>query len=64
MAIDNELTSEIAAALLTGKIREPHELRDLKETIIRVHRTLQKLSAESRRTRLILIGRKDEEGNH
>jgi hypothetical protein len=54
MAIDNELSSEIATALLTGKARDPHELRDLKETIIKVHTTLQKLYAESRKARLSL----------
>jgi hypothetical protein len=63
MAIDNELTSEIAAALLTGKTREPHELRHLKETIIRVHTMLQELSAESRKNRLLLSSTNEEEGS-
>ena len=48
MAIDSELSSKIATALLTGKRRDPQELRNLKETIIRIHSTLQQLSAESR----------------
>ena len=50
MAIDNELSSEIAAALLTGKERDPRELNDLKETVIKVHSTLQKLEADSRKS--------------
>jgi hypothetical protein len=64
MAIDNELSSEIAAALLTGKHREPHELRDLKEMIIKVHTTLQNLSAESRRNRILLKVAKETERAH
>jgi hypothetical protein len=44
MAIEHELSSEIAAALLTGKEREPSELNHLKETVFRVHSTLQQLT--------------------
>ena len=51
MAIDRELSSEIAAALLTGKERTPGELKVLKETVIKVHLTLQKLTAPLRRNR-------------
>jgi hypothetical protein len=49
MAIDNELSSEIATALLTRKERDPRELRKLKEMVIKIHTTLQQLSADSRR---------------
>jgi len=49
MAIDHELSSEIAAALLTGKDRTPHERNHLKQTVLRVHSTLQQLTAESRK---------------
>jgi hypothetical protein len=49
MAIDNELCSEIATALLTGREKDPRELNDLKETVIEVHSTLQRLAADSRR---------------
>jgi hypothetical protein len=48
MAIDHELSSEIATALLTGKKRTPGELKTLKETVIRVHLALQKLTAPLR----------------
>jgi hypothetical protein len=51
MAIDNELSSEIASALLTGKKRTPSELKSLKETVLKVHLTLQKLTAPWRRNR-------------
>jgi hypothetical protein len=51
MAIDHELSSEIAAALLAGKKRTPSELKALKETVIKVHLTLQKLTAPLRRNR-------------
>lgn len=61
MAIEHELSSEIAAALLTGKERTPSELNQLKETVFRVHSTLQQLTAESRRKRLILNASEDEE---
>lgn len=53
MAIEHELSSEIAAALLTGKEKAPNELNHLKETVFRVHSTLQQLTAESRRMRRV-----------
>ncbi len=61
MAIDHELSSEIAVALLTGKERSPAELNHLKETVFRVHRTLQRLTAESRRKRIVFRAAEDEE---
>ena len=54
MAIDHELSSEIAAALLAGKKRDPRELDALKDIVIRVHATLQKLTAETLRNRVPL----------
>jgi hypothetical protein len=51
MAIDHELSTEIATALLTGKKRTPRELKDLKETVVRVYLTLQQLAAQSRPSR-------------
>jgi len=54
MAIDNELSSEIATALLTGKERDARELNHLKEIVIKVHSTLQKLAADSRRSHVDL----------
>jgi hypothetical protein len=61
MAIEHELSSEIAAALLTGKERAPSELKHLKETLFRVHSTLEQLTAESRRKRVVFRASDDEE---
>lgn len=51
MAISNELSSEIASAILAAKDRSPQELKDLKEIVIMVHHTLQQLTQESRQSR-------------
>ena len=50
MAISNELSSEIAAAILAEK-KTPQELRQLKDVILRVHSALQEMSEEARETR-------------
>ena len=50
MAISNELSSEIAAAILVEE-KSPQELKQLKDVILRVHSELQKMSAEERATR-------------
>jgi predicted transcriptional regulator len=50
MAISNELSSEIAAAILAEN-KTPQELFELKDVVLRVHSTLQKLSEEARATR-------------
>jgi hypothetical protein len=49
MAIANELSSEIAVALLSTKKSSPRELNDLKEMVFKIHSTLQKMGAETRR---------------
>jgi predicted transcriptional regulator len=51
MAISNELSSEIAAAILSDK-KSPQELHRLKDIILRVHLALQEMSQEARATRL------------
>ncbi|HEU4508155.1 MAG TPA: hypothetical protein VFR78_07960 [Pyrinomonadaceae bacterium] len=48
MAISNELSSEIAAAILVEK-KTPQELDRLKDVILRVHTTLQEMSEEAAR---------------
>lgn len=50
MAISNELSSEIAAAILVEK-KNPQELNQLKDIILRVHTALQQMSEEARETR-------------
>lgn len=52
MAISHELSSEIAAALLAAKDRSPRELEDLKEVLLLIHSTLQRLTDEARLRRL------------
>ena len=52
MAISHELSSEIATALLAAKDRSPRELADLKEVLLRIHSTLQRLTDEARLRRL------------
>jgi len=47
MPISHELSSEIAAALLACKDRSPREREALKETLLLVHSTLQKLNDEA-----------------
>jgi hypothetical protein len=50
MAISNELSSEIAAAILVDK-KSPQELRKLRDVILQVHSALQKMSEEARANR-------------
>jgi len=52
MAISHDLSSEIATALLAAKDRSPRELEDLKEVLLLVHSTLQRLTDEARLKRL------------
>ncbi|HKE60576.1 MAG TPA: hypothetical protein VKB46_27905 [Pyrinomonadaceae bacterium] len=45
--ISNELSSEIAAAVLAAQ-KSPQELKQLKDVILQVHIVLQKMSEEAR----------------
>jgi len=47
MAISNELSSDVAVALLAKK-KSPQELKRLKDIILEVHSALQKMSDEAR----------------
>ena len=51
MAISNELSSDVAVAILAKK-QSPQELKRLKEIILEVHSALQKMSEETRAFRL------------
>jgi hypothetical protein len=51
MSIQNELSSDIAVALLTGKDRDPQKLDDLKKVVLKVHSILQEASKDLRRKR-------------
>ena len=47
MAISNELSSDVAVAILAKK-QSPQELKKLKDIILEVHSALQKMSEETR----------------
>ncbi|HEX6046794.1 MAG TPA: hypothetical protein VFZ22_20045 [Pyrinomonadaceae bacterium] len=51
MAISNELSSDIAVALLAEE-KSPQELRRLKDVILKVHSELQRMSEKERAYRL------------
>ena len=51
MAISNELSSDVAVALLAEN-KSPQELRQLKDIILQVHSALQEMSEETRADRL------------
>ncbi len=51
MAISNELSSDVAVAILAQN-KTPQELRQLKDIILQVHSALQKMSEEVRSERL------------
>ena len=51
MAISNELSSEIASALIETKERSAEELNDLKNILLEVHSTLQSLTESAQRER-------------
>jgi hypothetical protein len=48
MAISNELSGEIAVAILGRKLMSRREMSDLKETVLRVHSVLQKMSDDEK----------------
>ena len=51
MAIPNELSSDIAVALIVANAKEPDQLHELKEILIEVHSTLQQMTERSRTIR-------------
>jgi hypothetical protein len=53
MTISNELSTEIAFALVAAKDKQPGKLNDLKEILLEVHSTLQKLTEQSRNARAL-----------
>lgn len=51
MTISNELSSEIAAAMLSEK-KSPQELKQLGEIVLQVHNALQKMSQHAAAERM------------
>ena len=47
MAISNELSSDVAVAILARK-KSPQELKQLKDILLEVHSALQQMSEETR----------------
>lgn len=54
MAISNELSSEIAAAILANK-NSPQDLNKLRQVVLEIHSALQKMSEETHTSRLKAI---------
>ena len=52
MSIAHELSSEIAIAILTRK-EQTADLNDLKEIVLRVHNSLQNLTFQEHRTKVV-----------
>jgi hypothetical protein len=59
VAISHELSSDIAAALLAAQEKHPRELSDLKEIVFRVHSTLQQLTADAQRERVLALAARE-----
>lgn len=55
MAISNELSSDIAAALIAANAKAPDQLHELKEILIEVHSTLQQMTAQYRAARSLSL---------
>jgi hypothetical protein len=51
MAISNELSSDVAIAILENN-RSPQELKQLKDIVLQVHSELQKMSEATQADRL------------
>ena len=53
MAISNELSSDIAAAILAAREKHSGSVEELKQIVFQVHSTLQQLTNDSRRRRVM-----------
>ena len=51
MSLSNELSSEIAEALLSSTNKTQHELKDLQEVVFRIHRVLRQMDDQGRSER-------------
>ena len=50
MSIENELSSDIAVALLARGAQDPEQLKEMKDLILGIHATLQQKVADTERT--------------
>jgi len=53
MAISNELSSDIATALLAAREKRGRNMEELKQIVFKVHFTLQRLTEEARRRPIV-----------
>ena len=51
MSLSNELSSEIAAAILSASNKTSQELKDLEDVVFRVHSTLKQMDDRARSDR-------------
>ena len=56
MSIENELSSDIALALLARGLKDPEQLKQMKELILGIHATLQEKDAERKTIRARAAG--------
>jgi len=50
MSIENELSSDIAVALLARGVQDPEQLKEMKDLILGIHATLQQNVADAEQT--------------
>lgn len=50
MSIENELSSDIAVALLARGAQDPEQLKEMKDLILGIHATLQQKVADAEKT--------------
>lgn len=50
MSIENELSSDIALALLASEGKDPEQLKHVKDLILRIHATLQEKAGDAEQT--------------
>ncbi len=64
MSIANELTSEVAAAVLTNdKENGQNQTEELTKVVLEVHSTLRRLTSEDRRRRAQTIAARQKAGH-
>jgi len=54
MTVANELSGDIASAILAANERSPRPLNELKEIVLKVHTTLQEMAEKERPRKKIL----------
>jgi hypothetical protein len=64
MSIHNEVSNEIAVALLAGREKDPEQLKRLKEVVFKIHEALQGMTSNARTQRhRAQVAGEDKKGN-